>query len=105
MHDFSEAKTVLTVQRQRYKVSRSAQPQKVDCVYLAASAQQLIVDGNGRDPLALPAFRGCSHRHQSNEVCGPLIGVEGQTRCVDAVEVALLVCALLCGPCTQPMQG
>ena len=49
-------------------------------VYLAATTQQLIVDGKPRHPLGLPTFLGSSHRQQSYQVSRCLITVESDAR-------------------------
>ena len=45
--------------------------------HLSTSAQQLIVDGNGRDPLALPTLGRSADGQQGNQVDSALVTVEG----------------------------
>ena len=68
--------------------------------HLPAPTQQLIVDGNGRHPLALPALWCGTDGQQCNQISGALVCVEGQAGLVDAVDVAFLVCTLLLGACS-----
>ena len=63
--------------------------QRLKLAYLPAFTQQLIVDSNGRDPLALSTPPSSTDGQQRDEVSSALVGVESQARCIDAVDVAL----------------
>lgn len=51
--------------------------QKAWKAHLAAAAQQLIVNGDARHPLALAALLGSSHRQQGHQIGGCLVAMEG----------------------------
>ena len=70
--------------------------------HLASKAQQLIVDGDSRHPLALSSSWCSGDGEQGNEVGGALVRVEGQACDVNLTPVNLGVPLLLC--CSAPSQ-
>lgn len=59
-------------------------------MYLAAAAQQLVVDGDGGDPLGLAALGRLGHAQHGDQVGRALVAVELEAAVVHHLGVVLL---------------